>query len=1491
MEDEEVIQIEFDNLDAVFEDEEDETPSELPERRSLQRVNSSLLQSGAPTTQSPNGLLKRASKSFYFRSSKGKAKNKSRAGGRNEGGMRLSDSDTRFHIKLNHFLKTLKTEIMYMDFRSVGNVDRMAKQMKNKNLNIEFKKAFLQLKTVVIDNAGEQDCGDRWEIEDQDEFIKSLPSHKFMSLLDNFRKLLMSYENLPFEERNNAAVKEFTQEILCNQTTLMEMAKHVRRSYALGIGDGEDIQLEEAALKRSYSFVVKNTANEDEANDLRAQLDVSLKKQQNYSSLLASRSIEITDLQDKLKRAEDSVKGLEVQSEGHKDLAEALTKDLRVQKQRNQELYKKNSENDDLKRNIESLLYEKSQLAKSHEKIKDEIDTNKREMIKIRSAERKSSDTILALKAQKESLKTKITTLQDELLLSEEKHQNQLQATQEARKQLRSQADKIANVECGQLSAQNEVDVLKAELSELRIGKSSYQSTQREMNDKLHNLDAENVKLKSEIESHKDIIKQLQLQITGLETKSSKLDEKSSNLVETERAKFKLESTVEHLKNEISGLKNELLSKNDQVTLLQEQLLDTEKSSSQQEVTMSSNLTQERLQWRKNEQQLNNTINNLKQELNDKQRDANDNLEKQRLVWRTKESELKEKLTQLQRDINEQMMTHTDQLSDLQDNWTKKESELIETISKLRQDINKQAEKHSDKLEDKQSEWSERENGLRKTIHELKTEQGRLKGVIADNTRNNQLEISDMKTSHNNELIETREAASLTKLKLESEMRTIAAENERIQSELDALKIDHASLGASSNGEIGNLSSQMQSLVNQKERQFKEFNKQITDLIQEKSDLTNQLHNLQKQSQENERNLRLEGETLSDKLSNLQTDNAALVAFLAEEFDAMKLHVKTIDSNIKNTLGRTSISGNVSPLPTKERELQPEEEDLESAIKDDKDGALETQDIPQRLHSLKATIFSALVNHEHSVEMLASEVDTLNSDLESKNDEHSKALEKQKTLLNTNHDSQRDINKLELAVQDWQRKYEKSLEDVSVYQKKTVAAQNDVALLKDHLLEEQSSLEQSKSKQNILEKTIDSLRASFAVNEDSLKVSQSDLKKASDRVSEQEDKIDELNAEKRTLTQQITSLNEQVEHLHQTEENLRAQVQHLISVERQQASSRITLLEKVKTSMKTKCESQDTEIGSLKIKISELEEKLSERSRTLETASDDLEHRNAELIELRELMSKSQSEVDFLTEKVRLQTQHTEQLETQLKSQKRELERHTSSLEQEMEAIKQAKDEAQQQLSSMEEHFSSEMLNESAIKDLLSHVKNFMKVLKSEVVFMNHGSIQQRIMAFNKLFNSSREGSQLQRFKLAHLAVKQIIVEVCGEQPAGTKWDIPDLEKFLEKIPKHKFTGLFKELEALVVSYDNMTKAERRQLVTAQEVIMNAGTLVNVAKFIETHLPKDECGIPRFRSSSIGSPRSPRTPNMNKRNSMGQKRRSGRWDMVSSPLNDMSGPN
>eukprot|EP01029_Cantina_marsupialis_P019311 TRINITY_DN4488_c0_g1_i3.p1 TRINITY_DN4488_c0_g1~~TRINITY_DN4488_c0_g1_i3.p1 ORF type:complete len:732 (-),score=259.44 TRINITY_DN4488_c0_g1_i3:533-2728(-) len=235
---------------------------------------------------------------------------------------------------------------------------------------------------------------------------------------------------------------------------------------------------------------------------------------------------------------------------------------------------------------------------------------------------------------------------------------------------------------------------------------------------------------------------------------------------------------------------------------------------------------------------------------------------------------------------------------------------------------------------------------------------------------------------------------------------------------------------------------------------------------------------------------------------------------------------------------------------------------------------------------------------------------------------------------------------------------------------------------------------------------------------------------------------------------------------------------------------------------------------------------------------------NAELEELERL----REEVKEMDERCAAAEHARDQLRDELQVLEEET-AESSRLEKEMRAVAKARDEAMQKVSELEDTFKSN--DKISEEQLQVHIRDFMAALKAEVIYLDWKSITDRNKMAVVAVRTKGQKSQLKVFKLGHLDIKQVVVTTTGDQSVGEKWEIGDDHHFLSNIPNHKYVRLFKSLQQLVISYENMTTQEKQKLVTAHEVLLNSRVLLLIARFIRKQLATDGLGVPQsFRTGN-----------------------------------------
>jgi len=143
---------------------------------------------------------------------------------------------------------------------------------------------------------------------------------------------------------------------------------------------------------------------------------------------------------------------------------------------------------------------------------------------------------------------------------------------------------------------------------------------------------------------------------------------------------------------------------------------------------------------------------------------------------------------------------------------------------------------------------------------------------------------------------------------------------------------------------------------------------------------------------------------------------------------------------------------------------------------------------------------------------------------------------------------------------------------------------------------------------------------------------------------------------------------------------------------------------------------------------------------------------------------------------------------------------------------------------------------------LQSALDDAMIIIKGEVITLDPRGIENisKMMSKWEAYQSSSRNDPNHLFKVAHAIIKKSIVDV-EYQPSkvGEMWQVND--ECLAKIPPHERVDLFRRLQELVIAYDNMDKVVKDDLITAREIIINARTLLKLARLCKQAISSRKC--------------------------------------------------
>ena len=123
-----------------------------------------------------------------------------------------------------------------------------------------------------------------------------------------------------------------------------------------------------------------------------------------------------------------------------------------------------------------------------------------------------------------------------------------------------------------------------------------------------------------------------------------------------------------------------------------------------------------------------------------------------------------------------------------------------------------------------------------------------------------------------------------------------------------------------------------------------------------------------------------------------------------------------------------------------------------------------------------------------------------------------------------------------------------------------------------------------------------------------------------------------------------------------------------------------------------------------------------------------------------------------------------------------------------------------------------------------------MQQLKAEVIHLSRSSLS----ALDKIVSSVTRSGGAEMYKKAHAFVRKMVGEMVGEVRLGEEvWRIGDRD--IEKIKAHHRAPLVKALQEMVICYDNVTDFIKGGLITHDDIVRNAPSLVKMARFCMVH--------------------------------------------------------
>eukprot|EP01029_Cantina_marsupialis_P001077 TRINITY_DN10879_c0_g1_i1.p1 TRINITY_DN10879_c0_g1~~TRINITY_DN10879_c0_g1_i1.p1 ORF type:complete len:825 (+),score=271.49 TRINITY_DN10879_c0_g1_i1:79-2553(+) len=452
--------------------------------------------------------------------------------------------------------------------------------------------------------------------------------------------------------------------------------------------------------------------------------------------------------------------------------------------------------------------------------------------------------------------------------------------------------------------------------------------------------------------------------------------------------------------------------------------------------------------------------------------------------------------------------------------------------------------------------------------------------------------------------------------------------------------------------------------------------------------------------------------------------------------------------------------------------------------------------------------------------------------------ELSKVLKRQEALVRSLENEKRAIDNEKMDLNNKVKQLEMDVENT----KKDRERINDTCVMLQQSLNSMTSAhsqtnQEARDAQSHIKSEMKDLylaNANLKASNESLK---RDLRTAQDNVQESENKVISLEGEndklRRTQTTLEKALSERDLAISELEDG-RSKLRRTYSMKLQDAENSTNKYQSEMSELRE----TNTELTRRFKDLEDQRQRLLDLQHQMSNDSDDA---NDRAVKAEEEMKRLKGINNSLTMRVSKMELQLIEADMNIKNQKKQI---REEMYDEIESTNSERDEAVRRAQEIEDNL------ELSVEIMGKCVGSFMRSLKSQMIFLNAKSIQLR---YKQLPTARHTHNQLKAFKLAHLEIKRIILSTIGEQNT-LKWYIEDETQMLNSISEHKYIRLFKNLENLLISYDNMTLEEREELNTAKEVVLNAQVFLSIASFLQSRLPKDPCGVPLIRSDQKSDP-------------------------------------